>query len=260
MASFVNDGRRGAIKFGTILKGLGLTERQGPSDRKGMKSRPYPWPTARRTPLWILAVLSLVLASAGAQAGVFTTPHYIEERQWSLGVEPELTIAGQSEVAPGTSSTGVAITGRFTYGINELSNVALLLGTGGGPKQFRAGGVYTFDFFPDIAGGQPGIGLAVQGMSLSRPVSAQDSVSALEVTGIPSVRKLFHSSTVSIEPYLAFPMGWRFQSQDTSWTTQAVFGALVQASNELKYTFELGMNVSKTESYFSTGLTYFWAP
>src|SRR5262245_14438585 len=88
-----------------------------------------------------------------AQAGVFTLTQFVEPTEWSLGIEPEVTLSGTS---------GFAVNSKFTYGLSDLSNIQFGIGPGSGERKFRIGGAYTLDFIPDLEG-QLGTGIAIQG-------------------------------------------------------------------------------------------------
>src|SRR4051812_44461440 len=91
--------------------------------------------------LFLLLGMILLRGLPQSHAGVFNLPHFVTSGQFAIGVEPELLMTG-------TASLGVDL--KYTHGVSELSNLTGIIGTGGGSRQFRFGGAYTFDFFPDI--------------------------------------------------------------------------------------------------------------
>ncbi|MBL7716475.1 MAG: hypothetical protein JNL01_13500 [Bdellovibrionales bacterium] len=190
--------------------------------------------------------------TAVAGVGVSNTVHYTQPTKMSIGLEPVITF-----------NKGAGLSGnlRFNYGLSDLSNLNLLIGSGGGSKNFRFGGNLTFDFFPDIQG-QPGIGMAVQGIYYRTPAPTQADASAtiglLDLVGIPYIHKTFKmSGSDEIEPFFAVPLG--LQLSDGRYTGQGslVFGTLFTNHPKFRYSMELGIGVSSnTQSYFSAALIY----
>jgi hypothetical protein len=192
--------------------------------------------------------MTLMTASL-AQAGVFTLPHFVTTNRFSLGVEPELIL---------TSGAGAGVNAKFTYGLNDLTNVTAILGTGGGPRGFRAGGNATFDFFPDLEG-QPGIGVAVQGLYLRIPNGIpNDSSGAAEITAIPYIHKAVPSKVGEVEPYLAVPFGMVLTGGNYTGVVSAVVGSMFKAHEHVRYDLEVGVAIAHAESYVSGGVTYFY--
>src|SRR5205085_819364 len=119
---------------------------------------------------------TMFLSHPARAAGIFNTPHFTPNGEFALGLEPEVVL---------TSGAGVGLNARFTLGVTDLDNASIILGWGSGPRQFRGGGNFTFDFFPDIEG-QPGIGLATQAIYYRLP-----STGVLELTLIPYIHKQY---------------------------------------------------------------------
>lgn len=190
-----------------------------------------------------LGLLLGLVASSDVSAGVFTTPRFVEPGNWSLGLEPELTL---------TSGSGIGANLRFTHGLTELNNLTAIIGTGSGPRRFRAGGNLTFDFFPDIEG-QPGIGIATQALYVRKK-----NYGVLEVTAIPYVHKTFVDEGNEIEPFVAFPIGWGFRSSRYDPLMQLVVGALFKQSEDFRYSLELGIDVNRSDTYVSGGIAYYY--
>jgi hypothetical protein len=190
--------------------------------------------------------LSLVgLSAAPARAaGVFSTPRFVEQGHFALGLEPELVLS---------HGAGLAANARFTYGLTDLNNAQLILGTGSGPRRFRAGGNFTFDFFPDVEK-QPGIGLAFQGMYYQLP-----DTGTVEVTALPYIHKTFISGANEVEPYFSLPFGMGFTDGRYQALETAVVGAMFKSSgmDSIRYVLEFGVAINHTESYFSGGFVYY---
>ncbi len=72
--------------------------------------------------------LAMGALTTTAQAGVFTTPRFVDPGKAELGLEPELVL---------TSGAGIGFNARFKYGLTELNNVTAILGSGSGPRRFR---------------------------------------------------------------------------------------------------------------------------
>lgn len=187
------------------------------------------------------SLVALVLSST-AQAGVFTTPRFLAPGESSLGIEPEVVL---------TSGAGVGFTARYTYGLNELMNVIGVIGTGTGPRKFRAGVASTFDFFPDIEG-QPGIGLAFSGIYQRLAESGQ-----FELLATPYVHKVFVTNGSEVEPYFGLPFGMGFSGgQYRALSTVAVGSLFKTAESPFRYGIEFGIAVNNTESAVSAGISY----
>jgi len=200
-------------------------------------------PIASLSRFSILSVLGLMLAHP-AQAGVFSIPNFLNPGKNALGVEPEVNLS---------NDTGIAVNLRYQRGLSTLSNLHLVTGVGGGERQFRLGGAYTFDFFPDVDQ-QPGIGVAVQGMYYRY----SGSRGQFEPTVIPYLHKEFHNTNGgSIEPFVAIPMGLEFKTGGSDWIATLVLGAKFKSSNpKIAYIGELGANLTNAESYVSAGAVF----
>ena len=194
----------------------------------------------------LVVLLFLALASGPAQAGVFDTPQFVQPGEFALGFEPELTL---------TNGAGMAGNLRYTQGLTELNNLNVILGTGGGPRRFRAGGNVTFDFFPDIDK-QPGIGIAVQGLYYRLHQADVDS-GQFEVSGVPYIHKAFQATGYEIQPFFSIPFGIAFSSGTYQWFSQVVVGALYKQSEHVRFSTEIGFNINHAESYVSGGIIYY---
>ena len=203
------------------------------------------------------AFIAGLLAPVAVFAGFANTAHFVQPDHFSIGIEPELTLS---------NGAGVGGTLRYTHGLNDLSNASLLLGTGTGVRKFRVGSQLTFDFFPDTAN-QPGIGLALQavyyrmgfhGAAGAPATENEPTFGRLELTPMPYVHKNFGSPGGEFEPYLSFPFGWAFTEGQYQSISQLVLGSMFKAGEHFRYSLELGVAVNHTESYFSTGVMYYY--
>ena len=182
-----------------------------------------------------------------AQAGLFNTVRFTPAGQFQLGIEPELQLSDGS---------GVGANVRYNQGLSELNNVNLLIGTGGGSRGFRFGGNFTFDFFPDIAG-QPGIGLAVQGIYYRIGVAGISSVGQLDLSAIPYIHKTIAlQGKDEIEPYFAIPFGAAFSGGQYTGTTTLVVGTMFKNVDRIRYNLELGIGLSSSPTYVSGGVIF----
>jgi hypothetical protein len=200
-----------------------------------------------------LYLLGFVLASTllvpgAARAGIFNIPHFIPQGTSSLGFEPELTL---------TQNAGLAANVKYTYGLTELNNVTVLLGTGGGLRRFRFGGNVTFDFFPDIQG-QPGIGIAASAIYYRVGPTSTTSIGLFETTAIPYIHKAMNSGDLEFEPFLAIPVGLGFTSGNVDGVTQIVVGSMFKGAEKLRYVAEMGINLINSTTYFSGGVIYYF--
>lgn len=189
----------------------------------------------------VIATTFLVLISAQiSEAGVFNLPKYISASQFGIGIEPELTL---------TSGAGIGIQARFQYGVGEMTNAHLIVGNGQGPRQFRVGGAMAFDFFPDVEG-QPGIGLAVSALYSRVTLGGR-----MDATLVPYIQKTIKGQDSDFTPYAAIPIGLAFLDTGAySTITQFVFGSGFKLSERFRYMIELGIGITSSDTYMSTGL------
>lgn len=190
----------------------------------------------------IVVICFSVLLSpfSSVHAGVFNLPKYVPSSQFGIGVEPELTL---------TSGAGIGINARFQYGIGDMTNAHLIIGNGVGPKQFRVGGAMTFDFFPDVEG-QPGIGMAVTALYGRVPTGGR-----MDALITPYIQKTIQGMDTDFTPFIAIPVGLAFMDSSAySVVTQFVFGSGFKLSERFRYMIELGIGITASDTYMSTGL------
>ena len=192
-----------------------------------------------------LFFLLVLLLSNFANAGVFNIPSFLEPGKFSLGVEPEVTL---------TDGAGLGVNFKYTQGVSDLINLQGLIGTGGGPRQFRVGGSANFDFFPDTDR-QPGIGVATRAIWYQLPNNGQ-----LELQAIPYIHKSFHNSTggADVDPFLAVPIGYAFATGNYTPISSIALGCNFKQTEHITYIAELGVNINSSESTVSGGLV--WQP
>ena len=192
-----------------------------------------------------LFLTSSLLPASSARAGTFNLPNFIAPGTNAFGLEPEVTF---------THESGFATNLRLQTGVDALSNAHFVVGTGGGQRNFRAGGAYTFDFFPDL-NQQPGIGIAVQAMYYRY----SGNFGQLEPQAIPYIHKAFDDGHGTIvEPFLSVPVGFEFRSDTYSFISTLAFGARIYPDKKgpLSFIAELGLSLDNTESYLSGGVVY----
>lgn len=176
-------------------------------------------------------------------AGVFDVVHFLESGDFSLGLEPQLSL---------TSGAGIGANLKYTQGLNEFMNVAGLLGTSSGDRKFRVGGQLTFDFFPDIEG-QPGIGVTTSALYHRFTEYGQ-----LELTAIPYIHKTFKIGRgEEIEPFMAFPYGMALSEGRYRSISTVSLGSLFKSSEHLRFVLEMGVAVNNMQSYISGGVVYY---
>lgn len=194
----------------------------------------------------VFRVLAITLSFLGLErplwAGVFNLAHFVYPGEFALGIEPELTLS---------SGAGLGVNFKYTQGLSNLSNFTALIGTGGGPRKFRVGGNFTLDFFPDLQG-QPGIGLAVQGIYYRLVDTGQ-----FEFTGVPYIHKSFVSNGNEVEPFLAIPFGLAFSDGRYKSISSISIGSMFKSSENLRYVIEVGVAIANTESTVSGGIVYY---
>lgn len=184
------------------------------------------------------------LIASSAQAGIFNMAHFVDHGQNAFGIEPEAVMS---------DGGGVAANLRYTQGLTELNDAFALVGTGTNVRNFRIGGGFTFDFIPDVET-QPGVGVGFQEIYYRY----NQGVGQLETSVVPYIHKQFSNGKgSSIEPFLAVPFGPAFRTGQYNWQTQVALGAIFHEEHSvLRFIAEVGVNVNKTESYFSGGILY----
>lgn len=196
--------------------------------------------------------LSLILMGCGlltasfsnkAEAGVFNIPQFVEQSSWSVGLEPEATFSGGGSFSN---------TLKFTYGIADLSNLQIGLGTGTGTRGFRGGATYTFDFIPDLDG-QIGAGVAFQ----MYHYKMQASVGETQMLLYPYLHNQFgNTGNTGMDPYVALPFGMALRDGTYRTISQLVVGSYFQTSRNFGFNAELGINLKGTDTYLAGGITY----
>jgi len=186
-----------------------------------------------------------------AKADVFTLPHFVHPGDWAVGVQPEITLS---------NGAGLGTDIHFQYGLNDLSNVKVRLGTGASYRHFRYGVAGTLDFFPDIQG-QPGIGIG----AAADYVNLYTGGGQLELKAIPYIHKTLFVNTSGkggqndeIEPYLAVPVGVAFNSGTYSGLSQVVVGSFFKSSEHFRFNLEMGIAINNTTSFISGGVAYYY--
>ena len=190
-----------------------------------------------------LILMGCSLFHSYAQAGVFNIPEFVEQKSWQVGIEPEATFADGGSFSN---------TLKFTYGATPISNLQVGLGTGAGTLGFRVGSTYTFDFIPDIQG-QIGAGLALQAYYYK----LRSSIGQTEMTLYPYIHHEFTTTgPSSFDPYLALPLGVAFTDGTYHNIAQLVGGTYYKFTKNFGMNGELGVNLSGSDTYLSTGVTY----
>ncbi len=179
-----------------------------------------------------------------AQAGVFNMPRFVDPGKNAFGIEPE---------AVTSDGGGVGANLHYTQGVTDVNNAFAVVGTGTNVRNFRIGGGLTYDFVPDLDT-QPGFGLGAQAIYYRYKYG----VGRLEVSAVPYIHKLFgNGKGETVEPYLAVPFGPAFRDGTYDWQTQLVLGAMFhQEHAPIRIIGEIGVNLNKSESYFSGGILY----
>jgi hypothetical protein len=190
---------------------------------------------------WI-GVLGAGFWTQSGHAGVFNLPHFLAPGEFALGVEPEL-------IMKSGASLGVNL--RYAQGLTELNNFTGIIGTGGGNRQFRVGGAFTFDFFPDIEK-QPGIGVALQGLYVRSPTAG-----TMEITGIPYIHKNFKTPQLEFEPFFSIPTGLALSDGRYETIINLAFGSLFKHNEHFRSVIEFGVPMNNSYTYLSGGFIYY---
>lgn len=196
-----------------------------------------------RNTLYFL-MFSITTLSVTSHAGVYTLTQFHNEGDWSLGLEPEITLS---------SGSGFGLNTKFTYGLSSLSNVQFGIGPGSGARGFRIGGGYTWDFIPDLDG-QVGTGIAAQ-IYFYRLRSGSNQT---EFTLSPYVHKGFKlNNGTSVDPYVSLPFGMALLDRNYRGIITLATGAFFRLTPTFAYSAELGLNIANNDSYIAGGVTYF---
>jgi len=189
-----------------------------------------------------------------AQAAMFDGVRFVNPGEFAISIEPEFVLR---------SPAGLGGDFRYTQGISDLSNLTVIAGIGNGTRQSRIGADYTFDFFPDLEG-QPGIGIALQGLwvqVISPAASAANlttTVGQLELTAIPYLHKNFKTENGGeVEPFMTLPFGWAFLNGGYQQIMSVGLGGIFKANEHFRYTLEFTMAVNNTDSTVSGGVIYY---
>jgi len=209
---------------------------------------------------WVLGVSFLCLAVLGAtdaRASLFNVVRYLEPGQSSLGLEPEFVLS---------SGAGFGANFRFSQGINELSNASFIIGTGGGPRQFRIGANITADFFPDTDG-QPGIGLGLQtlysrvglrsaGTGITETFGSPGTQGRFESLLLPYIHNRFSNPGGDVEPFFSLPYGFSIRDGRFQVSSAVAVGSFFHMSRQVAYSLELNVGINNAESTLSGGAVY----
>lgn len=192
-----------------------------------------------------IAIATLTpIFSVTAHAGIYTLTQYHAPGNWSLGLEPEITL---------TDGSGFGLNAKFTYGLDSLSNLQFAIGPGSGAKGFRAGGGMTWDFIPDLEG-QIGAGLATQ----LYIYKVRSGAAQTELTAGPYIHKNFKlSNGTDVEPYAALPFGIALLEGKYRGICNFATGAFFKLTPNFSYSLEIGLNIANSDSYLAGGVTYF---
>lgn len=193
-----------------------------------------------RSVLFVLFIgLGWVPASG---AGIFNIPYFVEPGDFSIGLEPEVTLIN--------NDAGVGMNFKYTHGVSDLINLQGTLGTGSGGRGFRAGLGAVFDFFPDY-GMQPGVGIATQTFYYRTPVGGRG-----EFTVVPYLHKTFFSGKHEFDPFISVPFGLGVTDEGVDTLVSVALGSRFKGGEKVSFLFEVGVAVNHTNSYFSGGAIY----
>lgn len=192
----------------------------------------------------ISAALIAATVTVKAHAGIFDLPSFIESGEWSIGLEPEISIS---------NGTGAALNLKPRYGVNDLLDIQGIIGTGAGARRFRIGFIADFEWFPDYES-QPGI---------ATPFFIEyyrvDDDGQL-IWGVkPLIYKTFEGQSAEYTPFIAVPLGWGLRRSEVTGFVQVAMGSVFKLPDveHWRFTLEAGFNVSGAYSYLSGGVTYY---
>jgi len=201
-----------------------------------------------------LAVAFVGLPVPVAWAGVFDMPQFVAPASFSVGIEPEVIL---------TSGAGLGVNVKYTHGISDLVNVMAALGTGSGPRRFRAGGGAVLDVFPDY-GHQPGIGVGFHvfyyRVRPSQVLGITDvTVAELDATATPYIHKSFEAGKTAgrFDPFVSVPVGLRLSEGSYRPFAAVALGSVFMPTDNLRYVVELGVAIQNTDSYLAGGISYY---
>jgi hypothetical protein len=193
--------------------------------------------------LRVLYGLTTLLWTLPSWAGVFNLPHFLNPGEFAIGLEPELVT---------THGPDIGVNFRYAQGLNDLSNITGIIGSGGGDRGFRVGGALTQDFFPDVEG-QPGVGIAFQGLYVKLP-----NAGSVEVSAIPYLHKALKASNYNIEPFISVPVGLSLSEGRYNVQVNGVLGTFFEHSVHVRTIVEVGIALNNNSyTYISGGVVYY---
>ncbi len=195
---------------------------------------------------FLFLILALFPASE-SYAGVFDLPSFLDPGKFSVGLEPEIAL---------TNGVGLAGNLKPRYGVNDFLNIELNTGVGLGDRRFRVGGTLDFEWFPDLAGWQPGVAtpLTISYLNI-------DHKDELQFLATPLIYKSFQGGEgVTFTPFLGFPIGWAARESQLRGVAQLAVGSMFQGANmqNLQFVAEMGINIYKSYTYLSGGMVYYF--
>lgn len=184
----------------------------------------------------ILLPLVLLPSSSFAYYSTQSTGELVTPGNYQLSAETEFLTDPVS---------GVNFVGRFDSSLDESSNLRALVGFG--TVDFHIGGFYKWVPVPDTAT-QPALGL-LGGIIYGR-LLGEDYLS-LKVH--PLISKTFHPEFGVMTPYAALPLSLTSGNGKLEAALQAALGVEIKTPhlNNVRWAMELGVDVSKSNTYFS---------
>jgi hypothetical protein len=200
----------------------------------------------------ILSAL-LVVSSQTLLADIFGLAHFIAPQSYSLGLEPVLIMHNGL-----VSGSGFGINVKGTYGISNLSNFILTVGTGAGPQRFHWNGTFSLDFFPDYQN-QPGIGMALGlGTTNNGQETGWEAVSTFYVHKTIALHPDESGKQFILEPFLAIPLGLWLAKGRYFVESSVTIGSFYHFSEKWSSVAELGIGFQHTNTYLSGGMIYYY--
>jgi hypothetical protein len=195
---------------------------------------------------FLIAFVSLVLISRPAFAyfNTLDTGEVIQPGHYRAMIAPQVIF---------NKFSGATVSAAFDTGVDEDQSIRALVGFG--EVDFQLGGLYKWVPFPDVADGQPAIGI-IGGVVWAK--IGDDNALSLRLH--PIVSKKFESEVGDFTPYVSLPFGLTDYRDDTFAPIQLVGGTEWKTLHFENLTFmaELGLNLNKAFSYVSAAAVWYF--
>jgi hypothetical protein len=180
---------------------------------------------------------------AHAYFSTLDTGDTLGESKYAVSLEPQFIL---------NRYDGANLVGRFDAGVNEESNLRVIVG--GGKVDYETGVFYKYIPFPDTSN-QPAIGIEAGGVYAHVQGSSE-----LSLRIHPLISKHVLIDDVKVNIFGSIPFGVTFRDSNTNYPIQLAAGAewKIPKNEQFSVMGEIGFNVNAAFSYVSfAGVYYF---